>query len=172
MRDSEFSVKWWRIEMAGATILSCVEAEQPSTDGAAVLYIEAESQEAAERKVLRKLQAAATRARRKRDIDQGLCPWCRKKNDRGPGENCTRCLERKKVYGRNARARIQGRLQDVAPRMPMRPEDNNKRWAKLQLDVLREVKREWIAAPNERAFTGWIESKISRLVQAAGTEEA
>ena len=155
---------WWKIVVgADGKVKSCVAVEYANTDTSTVIYVRAANRAEAGRKAWAVYTLELQRRRRNQLVQEGRCPWCSRKQDRGAGKRCSICLSSHKADTARSRARARG--EDVAT--PDRSASIAKRArderSALRLGVLREVEAAWLGAHTSASFSEWLRSQIEAI---------
>jgi hypothetical protein len=167
---------WWRIVVRTLndvpTVVSCEPVEAAGTDSTDVFYVEACSKAEAGRKAWNEYCRVTKQRYREKLKAEGKCKWCARKNDRGADQRCSVCLLKDRERERNERARARGEdapLPDRAAAIAARAQEERQAIraeasAETRTAVLLEVQQAWRGAPNNAAFTRWLNDQVEKLL--------
>lgn len=155
-------LNWWRLEVsATGKVVDCRQVDGPGEDGAMVVYVQALDQKEAGRRAWNYYMKMCVRARRKRLIADGKCPWCAHENDSKPGRRCSEC--KIKHNGYNARRRAKERGEEVEPlnRADALATRARGEAETIRLEVLLEVRQAWFGQTG-RGFGVWLAAELHK----------
>jgi hypothetical protein len=157
--------KWWRVELSDdGKLQSVCEAEQ-SENGNRTYYVHADTEDKAAKEALRlyKLEQRIWREEERRT--KGWCKTCGCPLDDEKFDRCARC--RKTAQAAVSRFRDRGNQKIGRGRGPRK----EPQLRAARRDVLLEVQKAWMDAPNNAAFSKWLTSAINELGPAPSDQQ-
>lgn len=142
---------WWRVVIGiDHNVISADRVPNARLDTDVLFYVVAQTKERAERTALQKYMRRLQSSRRAELTAQGRCHRCGQANDRKPKRHCSRCEARKQARKpepgyRNSDPHISEKVHETEAR---------------RLQVLREVQQVWVASPNNKSFTDWLNAQV------------
>lgn len=152
-------MEWWRVELGvGGGVLRVEQCSAGGPGTMLVLYVQADTEEAAKYAAYKKRQRMLQTARRKNYRDQGLCRCGREIDDKA-FVKCSTCRARSNEDEKRMRKRARGEVVETPPRSIAFAE----RKVEDRRSVLVEVYAAWLRAQTNWEFSEWLRDQLEAV---------